>query len=202
MAFDSHQANERGHRQTKTIQAADKSSHAAPPALAFQKLPASKTSPPRPLVRLTEAQRRELLSYTRARTSPHRLVVRSRIVLLAADGLAPAAIAKRLHLTTATVRLWCVRFLQAGTATLHRDAPGRGRRPGMTRDLVLAVLRGMRHQPRGAVWTARTLASHSSTSASTVCRIWKRYGIGPSSPATQIDGLLDQLISETRDRLD
>src|SRR5687767_11816435 len=94
---------------------------------------------------LTAAERAQLIEWVRRPTSPHRLVVRSRIVLLASEGATATAIARRLHVSPTTVRLWWERFRNRGLAALERDAPGRGRRPGMTPEKVVATLRGMRH---------------------------------------------------------
>jgi len=55
-----------------------------------------------------------------------RLAVRARIVLLAADGVSNAEIARREGVEEPTVRLWRGRYVQAGLAGLQ-DAARRGR---------------------------------------------------------------------------
>lgn len=131
-----------------------------------------------PRLCLSAQERAQLLRWTRARTSAHRLVVRSRIILMASEGRSAGAIAARLHVSRATVRLWCDRFSRYGVAELERERSGRGRRPGMSPRLVAAVLRTMQSPPQNAGgWTTRALAAAAGTSASTVCRIWKRYGV-------------------------
>jgi transposase len=164
---------------------------------AFPELP----SPPPsslPCTRLTDAERTQLLEWTRARTSPHRLVVRSRIILLAHEGLTTGEIAARLDVSPATVRLWCRRFNAIGVAALERDRPGRGRPRGMSAPTVLAVLRTMRAQSDDAPrWTTRALSSASGASLASVWRIWKRYGLGPHSRRSEIERAIAQAISET-----
>jgi transposase len=161
-------------------------------------MPARSFRSTRPCLRITATEREQLLTWIRTRTSPHRLVVRSRIVLLAADGVAPGQIARRVHVAPATVRLWCRRFAEGGVAALGRDKPGRGRRPGMSLRTALAVLRSMQQPaPHGGTWSARTLARHARTSASTVWRVWQRTGIGPDAPAENLRRAIAQLISET-----
>ena len=153
----------------------------------------------RPCLRITAPEQEQLLKWIRTRTSPHRLVVRSRIVLFAAGGMTPGEIARRVHVAPATVRLWCRRFAEGGVSALARDKPGRGRRPGMSPRMALAVLRAMlQPPPDGAAWSARSLSRHTRTSASTVWRVWKRAGVGPHAPAESLQRAIAQLISETR----
>ena len=97
------------------------------------------------LVRVTASERRQLERWVRSRTQRHRTVVRSRIVLLATRGMTVAKIATQVQVAPATVRLWCRRFQEGSVAALERDARGRGRPAGMSRDLALAVLRAMQH---------------------------------------------------------
>ena len=149
-------------------------------------------------VSVSQGERTQLLRWIRARTSPHRLVVRSRIILLASEGLSGRAIAARLHVAPATVRLWCERFSRHGVGSLQRDAPGRGRRPGMSYAGVRAVLEAMRETPESGAWTPRTLAARAGTSASTVWRVWRRYHVGPASSPHQIANALAKAITEKR----
>ena len=123
-----------------------------------------------------DADARKLLEHwVRAGTSPHRLVVRSRIVLLALEGLRPPEIARRLGVSQATVRLWVARFRAEGPAVLGHDAPGRGRHPGMTRDVLLARLReaGLL-RPDGTPVSLRRASVAVHMSPSTVSRILRR----------------------------
>ena len=135
-------------------------------------------------VALTAAERTQLLRWARGRKSAYRLVVRSRIALMASEGRSVRAIAARLNVTRATVRLWSNRFCKEGLAALECEKPGRGRKRGMSPQIVIAVLRAMQTPPQNApAWTARALAAAAGTSASTVCRIWKRYSIAGRSSA-------------------
>jgi transposase len=70
------------------------------------------------LIDLTGEHQATLARWVRGRTTPQRLVLRSRIVLLAATGLAQARVAKRLGTSRQTVRLWCRRFTHGGPAAL------------------------------------------------------------------------------------
>jgi transposase len=148
---------------------------------------------------LNDSELAQLAEWVRAQTSPHRLVVRSRIVLLASRGASTAAIAARLHVSPATVRLWCDRFRERGLAALTHDAPGRGRRPGMMPEKVVAALRGMRHfVDAGLPCTVRAVAAWARVSPATVWRVRQRYGVSPQSTTPDIDAALEKAISETK----
>jgi transposase len=155
--------------------------------------------------KLSAAEREELERWARQRTSPHRLVVRSRIVLLASEGLPTGTIANRLNVTPATVRLWTRRFAVGRLAALTREAPGRGRPRGWSQALTSAVLEATRaHAGHGL--TIRDIAAVAHTSPSTVCRVWRRYNLGRDSSADSVDAARAQhaaraqLISETTKR--
>jgi transposase len=127
--------------------------------------------------------------------------VRSRIILLAAEGVTIRQIARRLHVSPTTVRLWCLRFAHTGSAALSRDRPRGGRQPGRSATRVLAILRAMRDGgPRQPPWTTRALADSVGTSAATVWRVWKHFGIGAASSIAEIDRAIAQAINETANR--
>jgi transposase len=128
---------------------------------------------PRPIV-LTPQDRALLGQWVRAGSTPQRIALRARIILLAADGLSNRAIATRLSVSGHTVALWCERYQSAGVETLQRDADGRGRRPTVAADAearvrqLLEADRGDGHR-----WTIRSLAAATGVSRSTVDRIWR-----------------------------
>jgi len=62
------------------------------------------------IVALTDEEREELVARARRYTSPYRDVIRAKIVLLAADGLANEAIASRLDAPRQIVSKWRKRF--------------------------------------------------------------------------------------------
>ena len=84
---------------------------------------------------LDDAGRAELESVSRRGTAPFRLVLRARIVLLAADGLPNSAIAARLGVCEDTARKWRRRYCEQGLGGLA-DAP----RPGRPRKFPARVV--------------------------------------------------------------
>ena len=123
---------------------------------------------------LTDEQRDELLRWSRASTTPQRVVTRSTIVLLAAAGWADSRIAAELGISRRTVSLWRGRFAGGGTRLLLVDAPGRGRKPGRDASIVERVLAlTAEAPPDGGRWTVRSLARAAGVSHATVQRVWK-----------------------------
>lgn len=78
-------------------------------------------------IELSRAERDELTARARKYTSPYRDVIRAKIVLLAADGLANDVIAARLDTPRQIVSKWRQRFYHARLPGLE-EAP-RGGRP-------------------------------------------------------------------------
>lgn len=116
-------------------------------------------------------ERALLERWVRAATTPQRIVWRSRIVLLALDGLAPREIARILDLSPPTVRLWLRRFAGGGAGSLLHDAPGRGRHPALDPATMLSKLREARLlDDHGQPTSLRDAARHLGVSPSTVWR--------------------------------
>jgi DNA-binding CsgD family transcriptional regulator len=81
-----------------------------------------------PEIVLTDEERATLERWSRGRSTPARLVLRSQIVLLAAEGKMNQKIAPRLKTALKTVSLWRRRFAEQRVAGIEKDAP-RGGRP-------------------------------------------------------------------------
>jgi transposase len=79
------------------------------------------------MVELTEVERRELAARARKYTSPYRDVIRAKIVLLAAAGVANEVIAARLDTPRQIVSKWRKRFCLARFPGLEEQP--RGGRP-------------------------------------------------------------------------
>jgi transposase-like protein len=78
------------------------------------------------VIRLSDIERAELESLSRRATAPHRMVLRARIVLLAAGGAGNSKIARRLGTCAGTARKWRRRYCHKGLDGLA-DAPRTGR---------------------------------------------------------------------------
>ena len=119
--------------------------------------------------------RTTLERWTRAATTAQRVVRRSRIVLLALDGLSVDEIASRLGVSRPTVRLWIARFAHGGVEALRHDAPGRGRRPTIDPAVLRARLRdGNMLDDSGRPLSVRRAAAFLGVSPSAVWRALRR----------------------------
>ena len=79
------------------------------------------------VIELSKTEREELAARVRKYTSPYRDVIRAKIVLLAAEGLANDAIAARLDTPRQVVSKWRKRFHHARLPGLEEEP--RGGRP-------------------------------------------------------------------------
>jgi len=75
-----------------------------------------------PEITLTDAERATLDRWSRGRSTPVRLVLRAKIVLLAAAGKLNKEIARRLKTAPKTVSLWRRRFADQRLAGIEKDA--------------------------------------------------------------------------------
>ena len=130
---------------------------------------------------MTGEQKQTLDAWRRAKTSPQRVVLRSRICLLAAEGLATNAIAPRLETSRPTVLLWRKRFHDAGPSGLSEDAPHGPSAPRLSPRKVRAIVEATLHTtpPDATHWRTRTLAHAQGVSHASVARIWDAHGLQP-----------------------
>ena len=134
-----------------------------------------------PAIELSSEARLELEKLTRRRTTPVRVVQRSRIVLLAADGMQDKQIAAQLGVAPRMAALWRSRFLELGVAGLMKDAPRPGRTPAIPPLRVAEVIaRTTQSNPDGAThWSRSRMARELGISDSSVGRIWRAHGLKP-----------------------
>jgi transposase len=108
-------------------------------------------------------------------------VQRARIVLLSADRLPVAEIARRVGVSRPSVWRWQRRFGESGVDVLLREPsrkPGRAPLPPSTVNKVVALTCS---EPPGQVthWTGRAMAKVMGISLRTVQRIWEAHHLQP-----------------------
>jgi len=125
--------------------------------------------------------RRKLEQQARGRSTAARVVLRSRIVLLAADGLLNKQIAATLNVAPRMVTLWRGRFLELGIEGLLKDAPRPGRTPSITTEVTASLIaKTTQSTPANAThWSTRTMAREMGVSKASVSRIWRANGLKP-----------------------
>jgi transposase len=138
-------------------------------------------SAPAAALPLSDGERETLERLARAQSVPHRQVLQSRVLLMAADGVANAVIADEVGVTPVTVRAWRKRFGEEGLAGLEKIREGRGRKPSIGEQTIAEIVRlTTTTTPPGAThWSCRTMAQRVGVSSATVQRIWSDLGLRP-----------------------
>ena len=145
-------------------------------------------------------ERERLERWSRRPSSAQALAQRSRIVLLAAEGLGNTQIAARLELDIATVRKWRKRFALAGVEGLL-DEPRPGRPRTISDEHVEQVIvKTLESTPKDAThWSTRSMAAEVGLSQTAVSRIWRAFGLQPHRQATWKLSKDPQFIEKVRD---
>jgi putative transposase len=128
--------------------------------------------PQLPPLDLTLDEQRDLTALVRRHTAPQQLVLRARIVLLAADGLNNSQIARTLGLEADTVRLWRQRWPTGQDVALTdrsveerlTDAPRSGCPARITPEQVCRIVALACEAPSAtgrpiSQWTGREIAA-------------------------------------------
>jgi transposase len=129
---------------------------------------------------LSVDERAQLESWTRRRTSAQALALRSRIVLLAAQGMSNVEVARELGVQRNTVAKWRSRFVEHRLDGLT-DEP----RPGQPRKITDAqveavIVKTLESTPKDAThWSTRSMAAEVGLNQTAVHRIWKAFGLQP-----------------------
>jgi transposase len=128
------------------------------------------------------------------------MVMRARIVLAAATGIANERIAAELRVDRNTVLLWRGRFLRERMAGLA-DAPRPGREPTYgraARDRVIAFT--LEPPPFGTThWSSRAMAARTGISVTTIQRIWREANLKPHRVETFKFSTDPDLVAKVRD---
>jgi transposase len=132
-------------------------------------------------VLLDADERARIAALVGDRNRLHKHVQRARIILLSADRLAAAEIARKTGVSRPTVWRWQQRFAEAGVMGLLRDKtrkPGRKPLPAATVAKILALPCG---EPPGQTthWTGRMVAKAAGVSLRAVQRIWHANRLQP-----------------------
>lgn len=131
-------------------------------------------------IELTEGEREQLESWSRRRRIAQALVLRSRIVLAASEGLSSSQIARDLGVSVATVRKWRNRFAADRLDGLV-DEP----RPGRPRTITDAkvdevITKTLESAPTDAThWSTRSMAREVGVTQTAVHDIWQAFGLKP-----------------------
>ena len=133
------------------------------------------------MIILTDLERGELEKLSRGGRSSVRVRERSRLILLAAEGLQNKEIARRTGMDRGKIGRWRQRYATQRLVGILKD---KTRPPGkapvskaLRKHIVELTLHG---KPAGAThWSRETMARRSGVSPSSVGRIWAAHGLKP-----------------------
>jgi transposase len=131
---------------------------------------------------LSDNERSTLVRWSRGHSTPARLVLRAKIVLLGAQGKLNKDIAVELHIMPNTVGRWRRRFADARLDGIRKDAPRGGRIPRRRTLLARRIIAATTstQPPDGSThWSTRTLGEHLGCDRNMVQRVWKANGLQP-----------------------
>lgn len=135
-----------------------------------------------PPLEMSVEQRAALGGMEKADSLPHRVVVQARGLLMAADGIANAAIAREVGVAVNTVRAWRKRFCEDGVEGVGVIRPGRGRPPVISSRVVEQIVSDtlcVRPEDGSTHWSTRTMAARYGVGKDTVARIWRARELKP-----------------------
>jgi transposase len=136
-------------------------------------------------ITLSAQEKKQLEKNVRSKTTPVRLVERSRIILLAAKNVPNYKIAEELEIDVNKVGRWRNRFFERGLRGIEKDLP-RGANHGGKNSADQAKLRSKvikittQEKPKdGTHWTTRGLAKVMGINHSFINRVWREVGLKP-----------------------
>jgi transposase len=141
---------------------------------------------------------------TRSSAAPAGHVQRARIVLLAAEGLPNARVARQVGVSIPTVLTWRNRY-DAGGIDALADLPRSGRPPVIDETAVVVTTLNPPPPELGVThWSARLISDHlrregSLVSFAEVARIWRDWGLQPHRIETFKFSTDPQLEAKIRD---
>jgi len=155
---------------------------------------------PKATLIVSDAEREQLIAWSRRRKTAQALALRSQIVLECATGSTNNEVAERLRCTPQTVAKWRRRFVEQRLDGLV-DSP----RPGAPRKVddarierVIAMT--LEQRPAGAThWSTRSMAKTTGLTQSMVSRIWRAFGLQPHRQETFKLSTDPEFVAKTRD---
>ena len=130
---------------------------------------------------VSAGDRARLAAIVADRNRPQKHVARARIMLLSAERLDVATVARRAGISRPAVWRWQQRFAEAGVDGLLRDKTRKPGKAPLGDGLVRRVVALTCAEPPGEAthWTGRAMAEAAGLSLRTVQRIWAAHKLQP-----------------------
>lgn len=132
-------------------------------------------------LRLDPSQKRMLESWARAGNTPQAVARKSRVILLAAQGMANNRIAAQTGLSRPTVIATRAAFAQSGVEAIRRRQTRKRSRRVLTPEVEQKILdTTLKTRPPDAThWSVRTLARHLRLSRTLIHGVWQKHDLQP-----------------------
>jgi len=132
-------------------------------------------------IKLSGSERSKLERFSKARNVPERLRERSRMILLAADGLENKEIAQCLGQDPGKVGRWRRRYAEQGLPGIVKDKTRPGRIEPISAAKKSRIIKlTVGSKPDGSThWSRATMAREVGVSPSSVGRVWAAHGLKP-----------------------
>ena len=131
---------------------------------------------------VTESQKVQLEALVRNGSTPQKTALRSRLILLAQEGVANHSISQQLRLSRPTVLALRAAFAKDGMAAVtgirHRKRKGSVLTPELEKKILDTTLK-TRPGDGSTQWSVRTLAKQVGVSRTIVHRVWQRHDVQP-----------------------
>jgi biotin operon repressor len=137
---------------------------------------------PAPALALSAGQKSELEGLVRSGSTPQKVALRCRLLLLAHEGIANQSIAEQLKLSRPTVLALRGAFAKDGLAAVTGIRKRRRRGNVLTPELeqkIVATTVKTRPGDGSTQWSVRMLARQLRISRTIVHRVWQRHDIQP-----------------------
>jgi len=139
-----------------------------------------RTGRPKKPLEIVDADREKLNLIARRPKSAQSMAMRARIVLSCGQGMTNSEVARKLHITGATVGKWRRRFIEFGMDGLL-DEPRVGAPRKITdqqiEDVVTKTLESM--SANSTHWSTRLMAEETGLTQNAIVRIWRAFGLQP-----------------------
>jgi transposase len=139
-----------------------------------------RTGRPKKPLEIPDEDRDKLRTISLRPKSAQAMAMRARIVLFCGQGMSNSEIARKLHITGATVGKWRERFRNLGLDGLL-DEPRVGAPRKITdRQIEEVVTKTLESMPANSThWSTRLMAAQTGLSQNAVVRIWRAFGLQP-----------------------
>src|ERR1039458_8819060 len=131
---------------------------------------------------VTREERGALERIAKTTSQGHRAVLQAKGLLLAAEGVTNYEIARRVGVSSNTVRGWRRSFPNRSVAGVGVIRPGRGRKSWLPEGTVAETVRITQHElpaDGSTHWTTRTLGKRLGIGKDSVARICKDHDLQP-----------------------